>query len=160
MGLASMTGFARADGTGAGARWTWELKTVNGRGLDVRMRVPAGMDALEAQARAAVAARLVRGTCNANLTVTREGTQPVVRINEPVLDSLVAALAVLKSRIEATPPSLDGLLAVRGVVEIVEPEADEAARATESEASWNRPGAAKAMRWSAFSTSAWTRSRS
>jgi len=134
MGLASMTGFARADGAGAGARWTWELKTVNGRGLDIRVRVPAGMDALDAQARAAIAARLVRGTCNVNLTVTREGAQPVVRINEPVLDSLVAALAVLKSRIEATPPSLDGLLAVRGVVEVVEPEADEAARAAESEA--------------------------
>jgi uncharacterized protein (TIGR00255 family) len=133
MGLASMTGFARADGAVPGVRWTWELKTVNGRGLDVRVRVPAGMDALEAQARAAISARLVRGTCNANLSVTREGAQPVVRINEPVLDSLVAALGVLKSRIEATPPSLDGLLSVRGVVEVVEPEADEAARAKEGE---------------------------
>jgi uncharacterized protein (TIGR00255 family) len=134
MGLASMTGFARADGALAGLRWTWELKTVNGRGLDVRVRVPTGMDALEAGARAAIAARLVRGTCNANLNVTREGAQPLVKINEPVLDSLVAALDVLKSRIAATPPSLDGLLSVKGVVEIVEPEPDEAARAAEAEA--------------------------
>ncbi|BCJ90850.1 hypothetical protein IZ6_15850 [Terrihabitans soli] len=134
MGLASMTGFARADGAMAGLRWTWEVKTVNGRGLDVRVRVPPGFDALEASARAAISARLVRGTCNANLTVSREGGQPLVKINEPVLDSLVAALDVLKKRVDATPPSLDGLLAVKGVVEISEPEPDEAARAAEQEA--------------------------
>lgn len=131
MSLSSMTGFARADGALAGVRWAWEIKTVNARGLDVRVRVPPGMDALEAQARADIAARLVRGTCNASLNVTREGALPVVKINEPVLESLVAALGVLKSRVEATPPSLDGLLAVKGVVEVVEPEADEAARAAE-----------------------------
>jgi uncharacterized protein (TIGR00255 family) len=134
MSLASMTGFARADDAVAGARWTWEIKTVNGRGLDVRVRVPGGLEAIEAQARNAIAARLVRGTCNANLTVTREGALPVVKINEPVLDSLVAALDVLKSRVHATPPSLDGLLSVRGVVEVVEPEPDETARAAEAQA--------------------------
>ena len=129
-----MTGFARADGALAGVRWAWEIKTVNARGLDVRVRVPPGMDALEAQARADIAARLVRGTCNATLTVTREGALPVVKINEPVLESLVAALGVLKSRVEATPPSLDGLLAVKGVVEVVEPETDEAAKDAERKA--------------------------
>ncbi len=134
MGLASMTGFARSDGSLQGARWTWELKTVNGRGLDVRVRVPAGMDALDAAARAAISARLVRGTCNANLVLTRDGAQPLVKINEPVLASLVAALDVLKGRIDATAPSLDGLLNVRGVVEIAEPEQDEAARAAEAAA--------------------------
>lgn len=134
MGLASMTGFARSDGTLAGARWTWEIKTVNGRGLDVRVRVPPGMDALDGPARAAISARLVRGTCNANLTLSREGAQTLIKINEPVLESLAAALGVLRERIEATPPSLDGLLNVRGVVEITEPEPDEAARAAETEA--------------------------
>ena len=134
MGLASMTGFARADGAMAGLRWTFELKTVNGRGLDIRVRVPTGLDALEAAARAAIGARLVRGTCNATLSVTREGGQPLVKINEPVLESLVAALDVLKERVDATPPSLDGLLAVKGVVEVAEPEPDEAARAAEQAA--------------------------
>lgn len=134
MGLASMTGFARADGALADARWAWEIKTVNARGLDVRVRMPGGLDAVEAQARAAIAARLVRGTCNATLTVTREGALPIVKVNEPVLESLVAALGVLKSRIEATPPSLDGLLAVKGVIEVAEPEADEAARTAEAKA--------------------------
>jgi uncharacterized protein (TIGR00255 family) len=134
MGLASMTGFARADGAMAGLRWTWELKTVNGRGLDIRVRVPPGLDALEASARTAIGGRLVRGTCNGTLSVTREGGQPLVKINETVLDSLVAALAVLKTRVDATPPSLDGLLAVKGVVEISEPEPDETARAAEQEA--------------------------
>src|SRR5690606_21348037 len=58
----------------------------------------------------------------------------IVKINEPVLESLVAALDVLKSRIEATPPSLDGLLGVKGVVEVSEPETDEAAKAAEAKA--------------------------
>jgi uncharacterized protein (TIGR00255 family) len=134
MTLASMTGFARADGAATGVRWAWELKTVNARGLDIRVRVPSGMDALEAAARAAIAKPLVRGTCHANLTLHRDGVAPVVRINEDALESLVAALDVLRARVDATPPSLDGLLAVRGIVEVVEPEADAEARAAEAEA--------------------------
>ncbi|MFC5068366.1 YicC/YloC family endoribonuclease [Flaviflagellibacter deserti] len=134
MGLTSMTGFARADGSVGGLRWSWELKTVNGKGLDIRLRMPPGFDALEPAARAALGAKLQRGTCHANLSVSREGQAPVIRINDAALEQLVAALDVLKSRIDATAPSLDGLLAVRGVVEIADAEADEATKAAEGAA--------------------------
>jgi uncharacterized protein (TIGR00255 family) len=131
MTLSSMTGFARADGALNGARWTWELKTVNARGLDIRVRVPAGFDDLEAKARNAIAERLTRGTCQAGLSITREGLAPRLQVNEAVLQSVEAALLVLKTRIDATPPSLDGLLGIRGLVDVVEPAVDAEAHAAE-----------------------------
>ncbi|GGE46882.1 hypothetical protein GCM10007276_25070 [Agaricicola taiwanensis] len=134
MSLTSMTGFARSAGMAGRLRWAWELKTVNGRTLDVRIRVPQGFDAIDAAARPLISARLGRGTCYAGLTASREGGTPAVRVNRPALDAVVAALDVLKGQIEATPPSLDGLLAVRGVVEVVEPEEDDAAREAETTA--------------------------
>jgi uncharacterized protein (TIGR00255 family) len=132
MTLTSMTGFARASGLTGRLRWTWELKTVNGRTLDVRVRVPQGFDATEAPARAAISARLGRGTCYANLTTARDGGTPTVRVNRQALDAVVAALDLIKDHVEATPPSLDGLLAIRGVMEVVEPEEDESARQAEA----------------------------
>jgi uncharacterized protein (TIGR00255 family) len=135
MTLASMTGFARADGSLPGLRWSWELKTVNARGLDIRMRTPPGLEeALETGARSAISARLMRGACQVNLSVQRESRAPAIRINPDVLDQVEAALDVLRSRIDATPPSLDGLLAVKGLVEIAEPEPDPDARAAEAAA--------------------------
>lgn len=124
MSLTSMTGFSRASGQAGRVRWTWELKTVNGRTLDVRVRVPQGFDAIDTAARAAISAKLGRGTCYANLTATREGGVPTVRINQEVLDAVVLALGQLTERIEARAPSLDGLLNVRGVMEVVEPQDD------------------------------------
>lgn len=124
MSLTSMTGFSRASGQTGRVRWTWELKTVNGRTLDVRVRVPQGFDALDTAARAAIGARLGRGTCYANLTATREGGVSTVRINPEALDAVVIALGQLSERIEARAPSLDGLLNIRGVMEVVEPQDD------------------------------------
>ena len=131
MTLASMTGFASAAGALGPIRWTWELKTVNARGLDIRVRVPPGWDAAEGAARSAIAGRLARGTCYATLAVAREAGGTAVRINEQALEAVAAALALLRGRIDAAPPSLDGILAIRGVVEVVEPEEDEAARAAQ-----------------------------
>jgi uncharacterized protein (TIGR00255 family) len=131
MTLSSMTGFARADRALNGARWTWELKTVNARGLDVRVRVPAGLDDLEARARAAISERITRGTCQAGLNITREGLVPRLQVNEAVLQSVESALAVLKTRIDATPPSLDGLLGIRGLVDVIEPSLDPEAQTAE-----------------------------
>ncbi len=129
-----MTGFARSTGVVGRLRWTWELKTVNGRTLDVRVRVPQGFDALDNAGRAAISARLGRGTCYATLATVREGASPTVRINRPALDAVVAALAVLKEEVDAAPPSLDGLLAIRGVMDVVEPEEDDATRQMENAA--------------------------
>ena len=118
--LASMTGFARLDGVLADASWTWELKSVNNRGLDIRFRLPTGCDALEADARARLAARFSRGSVSAQLSVSREATVAAYRINEGLLSQLLD-LALALSPQGVAPPRLDGLLAVRGVVELVEP---------------------------------------
>src|SRR5262245_63925832 len=85
MALSSMTGFARADGASGSYVWHWEIKSVNAKGLELRLRVPAGWEAIEPALRARTSEALARGTVHANLTVRREGVAPVVRVNEPVL---------------------------------------------------------------------------
>jgi uncharacterized protein (TIGR00255 family) len=120
MALSSMTGFARADGTCGPYTWAWELKSVNAKGLDIRLRLPPGWDAIEPPVRARAAAVLVRGTINATLNVNREGVAPLVRVNESVLAAVLATLKDLSGRIAAEPPRLDGILAVKGVIDIVD----------------------------------------
>jgi uncharacterized protein (TIGR00255 family) len=117
MTIASMTGFARVPGVTGGLRWAWELKSVNAKGLDLRLRVPPGFDLIEAEARGRLGKNLSRGTCYATLSVQREAVVPEVRINEELLRRLAAALAMEISP-NLRPASLDGLLSVRGVVEI------------------------------------------
>jgi uncharacterized protein (TIGR00255 family) len=124
VGLASMTGFARAEGEALGVSWAWELKSVNGKSLDLRLRLAAGFDALEPQLRALLAQRFRRGSFSASLVVTR--TAPAtVRVNREALRQLIALMNELAGEIEAAPPRIDGLLALRGVVETVEDETDE-----------------------------------
>lgn len=120
MVLSSMTGFARSHGVSGSYAWTWEIKSVNGKGLDVRLRLPPGWDAIEAAVRARAAERLARGSIQATLTVERSGVAPVVRINAPVLDAILATLRELASRTDASPPSLDGLLSLKGVMDVSE----------------------------------------
>jgi uncharacterized protein (TIGR00255 family) len=119
-----MTGFARAEGAELGISWVWEVKSVNGKSLDLRLRLVPGFDALEPQLRATVAQRFRRGNFSANLSVTR--TAPMaVRVNRETLAQLTAVMNELGREFEAAPPRLDGLLTLRGVVETVEDE-DEA----------------------------------
>jgi uncharacterized protein (TIGR00255 family) len=125
-----MTGFARSHGVSGAYAWAWELKSVNAKGLDLRLRLPPGWDAVDAPVRARAAETLARGTVYANLAVSREGLAPVVRINEPVLDAVLATIAALGERVAAAPPSLDGILALKGVVEVVEQAESEAERRT------------------------------
>jgi uncharacterized protein (TIGR00255 family) len=120
-----MTGFARQAGQSGAWTWAWEVKTVNAKGFDLRLRLPPGFDALEPAVRADVPKRLARGTCFASLSAQRAGAGDV-RINRPALDALVAALADIPASVNLQPASLDGLLAVRGVVEVAEPNEDEA----------------------------------
>jgi len=118
-----MTGFARADGEGLGISWVWEVKSVNGKTLDLRLRLAPGFDALEPQLRAMVAQRFRRGNFSASLTITR--TAPAaVRINREILAQLLGLMNQLAGEVEAAPPRLDGLLALRGVVETVEDDED------------------------------------
>ena len=125
MALSSMTGFARGHGTSGSYAWAWEIKSVNGKGLDLRLRLPPGWDAIEAAVRAAAAEKFARGSLQANLIVDRLGAAPVVRINAAVLDAVLAAMGELSGRIEAAPPSLDGLLALKGVMEVGDAGEDE-----------------------------------
>jgi uncharacterized protein (TIGR00255 family) len=120
MMLSSMTGFARGHGVSGPYAWAWEVKSVNGKGLDVRLRLPPGWDAIEAPVRARAAERLARGSIQATLTAERSGVVPVVRINAPVLDAILTTLRELAPRIETSPPSLDGLLSLKGVMDVSE----------------------------------------
>jgi uncharacterized protein (TIGR00255 family) len=116
-----MTGFARAEGDRLGIAWVWELKSVNGKSLDVRLRLAPGFDSLEPQLRTALTGRFRRGNFSVGLTVTR--TAPAaVRVNRDTLAQLVALMNELAGEIEAAPPRIDGLLALRGVVETIEDE--------------------------------------
>ena len=118
-----MTGFARAAGEGFGISWVWEVKSVNGRGLDLRLRLPPGFEALEPVLRAGLARRCRRGNVAAGLCVTR--TQPpAVRVNRELLMQLMALVGELSGSVAAAPPRLDGLLALRGVVETAEQDAE------------------------------------
>ncbi len=116
MPIASMTGFARAEAASGGRHWAWELRSVNGRGLDIRCRLPAGYDALDAPVRAAVAERCRRGNVSVTLTEIRE-QRSQLRINREALDQVLALVAELKEVAAVAPPRLDGLLALPGVLE-------------------------------------------
>jgi uncharacterized protein (TIGR00255 family) len=126
MALSSMTGFARGHGVAGPYAWAWELKSVNSKGLDLKLRLPQGWDAVEAAARKLASGGLARGSVFANLSVSREGTAPIVRVNEPVLAAVLATLKSLSGKVEAAPPSLDGILSLKGVIEVSEAEEDEA----------------------------------
>jgi uncharacterized protein (TIGR00255 family) len=122
MALSSMTGFARGHGVSGGYGWTWEIKSVNAKGLDLRLRLPPGWDAAEPPVRAKAAEALARGTVYANLAVERQGKSPVVRVNEDVLAAVLGTVKSLAGRIDAERPRLDGILAIKGVIEVVDAE--------------------------------------
>jgi uncharacterized protein (TIGR00255 family) len=126
MALSSMTGFARSHGASGPYAFEWELKSVNAKGFDFRTRLPQGWDDIEATVRRRSAQVLSRGTVYANLTVKRSNAASVVRINEDVLASVLKVAADLSGRIDAVAPSIDGLLSIKGVLEVVEPESDDA----------------------------------
>jgi uncharacterized protein (TIGR00255 family) len=125
MALSSMTGFARGHGVAGAYAWAWELKSVNAKGLDLKLRLPLGWDAIEVSVRTRAAEKLARGSVFANLTVERKGVAPVARINEPVLAAVLATLQGLAGKVGASPPTLDGILALKGVMEVTEAEENE-----------------------------------
>ncbi|GJD95968.1 YicC/YloC family endoribonuclease [Methylobacterium iners] len=123
--LASMTGFARAAGTTGPVQWAWEVRSVNGRSLDVRLRVPNGFDAAGEVARTALQRTIARGQCQLSLHLTRPETPARVRINTALLCELAAAVARVPVPDGMAPATLDGLLGIRGVIESEEePGAD------------------------------------
>lgn len=127
--VASMTGFARAEGEAQGLAWTWELKSVNSKSLDLRFRLPPGFDALELPLRALLSESLKRGSVSATLGIARATGTAGLQINRAALAQIVALARELSERIEAAPPSIDGLLALRGVLDSGEEPPDPAMRA-------------------------------
>lgn len=120
MALSSMTGFARGHGVAGAYAWNWEIKSVNAKGFDLRFRLPPGWDAVEVPARTRAAEKLSRGTVYANLTVERKGVAPTVKVNEPVLNAVIATINQLTGKLDAAAPTLDGILALKGVIEVTE----------------------------------------
>src|SRR3954454_6674182 len=133
MALSSMTGFARGHGVSGTYSWAWELKSVNAKGLDLRLRLPPGWDAVEGPARNSAAQVLARGTVYGTLTAGRQGVAPVVRVNELVLAAVLATINALAGKVDAAKPRLDGILALKGVIEVIdEDEREEDRRAAEA----------------------------
>ena len=133
MALSSMTGFARGHGVSGAYGWSWELKSVNAKGLDLRLRLPVGWDAVEGPVRNGAAQVLARGTVYGTLTVERQGIAPVVRVNEPVLAAVLTTIKSLAGRVDAAAPRLDGILSLKGVIEVIdEDEREEDRRAAEA----------------------------
>ena len=125
MALSSMTGFARSHGASGPYTFEWELKSVNAKGFDLRLRLPPGWDDVEAPAKKRAGELLARGTVYASLSVKRTNAVAQVRINEDVLAAVVKVASQVAGKIDAVAPSVDGLLAIKGVIEVVEPESDE-----------------------------------
>ncbi|HSI42219.1 MAG TPA: YicC/YloC family endoribonuclease [Xanthobacteraceae bacterium] len=128
MALISMTGFARTQGAAGAWSWAWELKSVNGKGLDVRLRLPSGFDVLEPGLRQIAAGRLSRGNVTANLTATRTGAPASVRVNEALLHDLIGALSRAATASGLPLPGIDAVIGFKGVVEVSEHEETEAER--------------------------------
>lgn len=122
MALKSMTGFGRASGQNGDAAWHWEVRTVNNRGLDVRMRLPQGYEDFELRVRDTLAKAITRGSCNVTLNLKAPAASADIRLNEAALLKL-AALAERARELtgRAETVSLEALLAMKSVVECVEP---------------------------------------
>ncbi len=120
MPLKSMTGFARSEGAYSGTRWHWEVRSVNGRGLDVRIRFAPGLEALETRTREAVSRRMARGNVSVTLTVQRDTGGADVQVNEAALERVLALIARLRASGDFDRPRPESLLAVRGILEPIE----------------------------------------
>lgn len=122
--IASMTGFARTSGAVGDFLWTWELKTVNGRSLDVRCRVPQGFEAMDGLVRQTATEHLKRGNLSANLTVDEIASRGRLTVNRAALDQILALVGEMQGKLDARAPSLDGLLGLKGVLEVETPPVD------------------------------------
>lgn len=132
--LSSMTGFARVDGAHDGWRFIWEVRTVNGRGLELRLRLPPGFDGLEPELRKAAKQKLARGSLNVSLNLSSDRPETGYRINEAMLADVLAMIEKLRLNVECAPPQAEGLLALRGVIEQSDEQLSEDARAALSSA--------------------------
>jgi uncharacterized protein (TIGR00255 family) len=122
MNVQSMTGFARHEGTVGRYRFAWELRSVNGKGLDMRLRLPPGLELLENDIRKAISARLNRGNVQASLSLSVAEARMEAVVNRDALEAVLALRQQLGDLVDPAPLKLDSLLSIRGLVEIKEAE--------------------------------------
>jgi len=125
MTLQSMTGFAREQGQFEETAWVWELRSVNGKGLDLRIRVPSGFEAVEAAARSALSKHFKRGNIQISLSITQASAASIPYINQEAVDSLLLAAKDLQTKVGGELPTAAELMTMRGVVELGEKELGE-----------------------------------
>jgi uncharacterized protein (TIGR00255 family) len=130
MPLQSMTGFARLDGQTARHQWAWELRSVNGKGLDLRLRLPPGFERLEAEIRRIASVRFARGNIQVALNIQTGETRVEAVVNEAALQAVLDLRAQLEGKVDPAPIRFDTLLGIRGVVDF----RDVADQASEMEA--------------------------
>lgn len=116
MSIVSMTGFAESAGSHEGLRWRWEAKSVNGRGLDLRLRTPPGFDALEQPARMLASERFRRGNLQVSLTVEAQDSARGLKVDPVALASAVKLAREIASETGLAPARIDGILALKGVI--------------------------------------------
>ncbi len=133
MSVDSMTGFGRSQGTLGDLSWHWELRSVNGRGLDVRLRLPSGFDGLEQAIRARISETFSRGNITANLSTKRSGTDFDIHLDEEVLQQVLQAVEKIRQLTGAPAPTAEGLINTKGILDIKErTETDEALKQKQS----------------------------
>ncbi|WP_417318122.1 YicC/YloC family endoribonuclease [Emcibacter sp.] len=125
MTLSSMTGFARTQGQWENYSWVWEIRSVNGRGLDIRCRIPSGFEAMDQTVRGHLKKHIARGSLNVNLQMHRESEEVQVKVNQNALDQLVQIVVDTSSHNHLPQPDIANLMSVRDLVQIIEGEEDE-----------------------------------
>ncbi|MBB3411475.1 uncharacterized protein (TIGR00255 family) [Rhizobium sp. BK316] len=125
MALQSMTGFARREGTAGRWRWAWELRSVNGKGLDVRLRLPPGLERLETDVRRIAGENFSRGNLQATLSLTTGESQLEAVLNQDAFAAVLAMRDKLEGLIDPAPLRLDTLLSIRGLVDFRETQDSE-----------------------------------
>jgi len=126
MPLSSMTGYARASAALDGLHWQWEMKSVNGKGLDVRCRLAPGFETLDLPVRELAQKHLKRGNIQIGLTCDHGGAGQQLAVNEAALEQVVVLAERLRERLGGSPPQVESLLALRGVMDVAVPLEDEA----------------------------------
>ncbi|MEJ6576585.1 MAG: YicC/YloC family endoribonuclease [Emcibacteraceae bacterium] len=118
MTLSSMTGFGRSNNSFENYSWVWELKSVNGKGLDLRTRIPQGFDTLDKHVKSVAKKVLFRGTLNILLQIKKDGVETVLNVNEDVLNKLIIIAKDAAIKHNLPMPSIDNLLTIRDVIEV------------------------------------------
>jgi len=129
MTLQSMTGFARTQGEFDGTSWVWEMRSVNGKGLDLRIRVPNGFEEIEIAARALLSKYFKRGNIQINLSVTQSASASLPYVNHDAVEALITSAKELQQKVGGELPTAAELMSMRGVVELGEKQLDDEVKA-------------------------------